>query len=207
MSDQSDIFHPYSISTAINYRSRDEQIRAEISKDEAVRRIEQIYHAQYDPDCGLDGCFDAWDQLLACESVNESTPVRDNYNQIKEENNANENSRVNGGVNDSYKRSINFQLTESKLKVITQLEACTYRTSPIKVSALLEEFFGEWPFQEWTGEQNYWLSVAQKRTPRPIVRVIKLIVKQHNTGITTVKNPAKLFSFLIKKRAERKRRL
>lgn len=168
--------------------------------NEAMSKI-KILGGDYDPESNLS----LQEQLLICESVAESTPV--SYKSLEEQDKPNESVSVNGSVHDSYKRSVNFVLTESKRNVITQLEACTYRTSPIKVASLLEELFREWPFQEWTGEQKYWLSVAQKRTPRPIVRVIKLIVKQHVTGATTVKNPAKLFSFLIRKRAVRRRRL
>lgn len=168
--------------------------------EDTIRRIEQVYHSQYDPNHGLDGCFDARDQLLACEAVAQGTPLRDNYHQ-KKEGSVNENTSVNGDVFDSYKRNASFELTESKRQIITQLEVCTYRTPPIKVAAFLEEFFREWP-----SCSGYWLSVTQKYPPRPIVRVIKVIVRQHIAGFTTVRNPAKLFSFLIHNRSERKRR-
>ncbi len=76
MGNQDEIFHPFQSSTIKNYRNRDEQIRVEISKREAIQQIEQVYNAQYDPNCGLDGCFDVWNQLLVCEAIDEATPIK-----------------------------------------------------------------------------------------------------------------------------------
>lgn len=180
------------------FRTREQQVRAEVSFDEAVRRIEQVYHAEYNPDCGLGGCFDAWDQLLACEAVAESTPVRDNYYQNRDENSANENSGVNGGVNDSYKRSVNFELTESKLRVISQLKNCTADTPRQEVADLLRLLFEEYP-----SKSGWWLHVAQNWPPRRINWVINKVIKLHHAGRIKI-NPAACFSYFIQRRKRRR---
>lgn len=197
--DQGSIFHPFpSEITQRTYRTRDEQVRAELTQEEVIRRIEQVYHARYDPECGLDGCFDAWDQLLACEAIAEATPVRDNNYQKRKENNANENSSVNGSVNDTHKRSVNFELTESKLKVITQLKKCKAKTSPRYVAELLRLIFEEHP-----SESGWWLHVAQDWPPRRINWVIDKVMKLHVAG-RIKKNPAACFSYFIQRRKKRK---
>lgn len=75
----------------MTYRTRDEEIRARISKNEAIRLIEEDYHARYDSDNIF---FDAWDQLLACEAITEANPIKNtppreqgnNYEEINEGN-------------------------------------------------------------------------------------------------------------------------
>ncbi len=164
---------------------------------DTIRKIEKL-GGQYDPDFSLS----ANGQLLVCETLDKATPIKDNHYQKREDNDINENSSVNGGVDDSCKLVVDFELTSRKRLIITQLEACGYRTAPRTVAALLEEFFQEWPSYPW-----YWLSVVQRWPPRSIYRVIEKIAKQHAAGWITVRDPARLFSFLIKKRVQRKRRL
>lgn len=179
------------------YRNREEQIRAEISKEEAIHQIEEVYHSHYDPDCGLDGCFDAWEQLLACEAFAESTPVRDAYFDDKDE--PNENSSVNGSVNDSGKRNVSFELSESKLHVISRLKECNYRTPPKIVSELLGELF-----EEYSSKTGHWLYIAQHWPPRRINYALGRLIKLHDSSRVTIHNAAAYFTFLIKKRKVRK---
>ncbi len=160
---------------------------------DTIRQIEK-WGGQYDPDSSLS----AHDQLMACEAIAESTPIKEVSNTEK----VGEMGSVNGSVYDSYKLVVDFELTSCKRQIITQLEACGYRTAPRTVAALLEDFFQEWP-----SYPGYWLSVVQRWPPRSIYRVIRKIVKQHAGGWTTVRDPARLFSFLIQKRIKRKRRL
>lgn len=178
----------------MHHRTREEQVRAEISKDEAIRRIEK-YGAEYDPDLSMD----AWDQLLACEAVAESTPVRDNYFQNKEENGANENSSVQWSVNDTYKRTVNFELTEDKQKVFEKLKECTHRTSRFELAKLLEEFFSGCNTQE-----GHWLYIAQTYTPRVICWNLNYMIKLHISGRRVFKNWAAYFTETIKLRKKRK---
>lgn len=177
-----------------NYQSRDEQIRAELTKDEVIRRIEEVYHQKYNPNLPN---FDAWNHLLACEAVAEATPVKEDY--YKEKERENENVSVNGNGNDSSKRRVNFELTPSKLKVISKLKECTYRTSPKIIAQLLEEFF-----INCNSEKGWWLYVAQQWAPRPINRVIDKIINLYTSGSKTIQNPAAYFTYLIKLRKRRK---
>lgn len=167
------------------YSCRDEQIRAEIMLQEVVCRITDVYHSGYDSETLS---FDAWDQLLACEAVSESTPVKENYN--KEEN---KNTNVSGMFNDSCKRKVYFELTQSKQKVITKLTQCNYRTPPIKIASLLTELFNEWP-----SYSGHWLYIAQKYNPRAILRTIIQMIKVQKNGQKTIKNPSAYFTILIK---------
>lgn len=161
-----------------------------LDKAEVIRRIEQVYHAGYDPDSDLS----AWDQLEICESIAETeTEYQGRYERT------NESVRVNRSVNDTNKRRINFELTESKLKAITRLKSCNYRTPPIEVAALLEEFFAD-P----NTKQGHWLYVAQNYTPRTINRVINHMIKVHISGEKTIQKPAGYFTHLIKFRKKRR---
>jgi len=111
--------------------------------------------------------------------------------------------RTNGHVkwsgNGSYKRSVNFELTESKLKVINELKTFTYLTPPIKISQLLESFFAGYDTNE-----EHWLYISQNFNPRAINRVINYIVKVYLNKTTSIQNPAAYFTYLIKKRKKRR---
>jgi hypothetical protein len=80
----------------------------ELTGKEIVRRITEVYHAGYDltiPD------FNVYEQLLACESLDETEREdKTNYR-------FRENVRVNGNDNDTGKQIINFELKESKKKL------------------------------------------------------------------------------------------
>jgi len=173
------------------YNSREEEARTELSFIEVVRRIKEVYGAEYDPERPN---FDAWDQLLACESIAESTPIKYLY---KDE--ANKNPSVSGMLNDSYSHGVIFELTQDKQKVIAELTHCNYRTPPIQIATLLEKFF-----KEWHSNQGHWLYVAQQWTPRAINRTIHRLTKLHIEGRITIRNPAAYFTKLIKFRKPRR---
>lgn len=176
------------------YRNRDEEVRATVPLDEAIRRIRR-YGGEYDP---TTLSFDVYDQLLACESVDESTPIPENH---RIEQNTKQNGGVygNGGIDDTCRRKVNFELTPSKLSVLSQLKTCTYRTNPPVIAKLLETYF-----EGCGSDPDWWLYVAQRWPPRPIWRVIDQLIKLQTLGRMTIRNPAKYFSFLIKKRKERR---
>lgn len=158
--------------------------RNRFNEQEAIRRIEQFYHAGYNPNWPD---FDAYEQLLVCESLAES--------EAKEETNGNV---LSIGV-DTCKRNVNLELTESKLEVISKLKDCNYKTPPIEVAQLLEAFFANPDTRP-----GYWLSVAQTWPPRRIYLSINQMFKRQSGGWTTIKNPAAYFNFLINRREKRK---
>ena len=158
-----------------------------ITATEAIHRIEQIYHANYDPHSDLS----VWEQLEICEAI---APAAE---ELKKNGGTNEDVFVNG--NDTYKRSINFKLTESKQKAIAELETCIYKTSPIRIAQLLETLF-----VDCNTKDGHWLYIAQHWNPRAINRVIKRMVELHNSGRITIQNPAAYFTYLINFRQKRR---
>jgi hypothetical protein len=109
------------------------------------------------------------------------------------------NDSVNGMLNDTYKRSVNFEITEDKLKVISELEQCNYKTPPIKIAELLESFFAG--YESYDG---HWLYIAQNWTPRATYRTLKQMVKQQQGGWAKIQNPPAYFTKAIKFRTKRK---
>lgn len=162
-----------------------------LSESEIIRRIENDYPAEYDPNSNLS----AYDQLLICESLEESGYKVNNDS-------PSESVSVNENGNGTYKRRVNFELTPSKLTAITQLERCTYRTPPILVAQLLEVLF-----YEWESKPGHWLYIAQSWAPRAICRVIKQMVKSQEDGWLSMKNPSAYFTTVIKFRKRRKSNL
>lgn len=177
---------------------RYEQLRAKLPLQEAISRIKK-YGVLYTPNAPE---FDAWDQLLACEAMMGSTPVKEELDNSESES-KNKNVSVNGNgtqmISDGCKQQVYFELTESKQKVIIELKACNHRTTPIKIAQLLEEFF-----KEWKSNRGHWLYVAQNWNPRAINRTISTLVKLHTSGRKTINNPSAYFTFLIKKRKKRR---
>jgi len=174
------------------YNSRDEEIRAELLLEKVIKIIKTKYaFTEYDPS---NPNFDAWNQLLACEALAESSPVKE-YNEKGE----NENVSVNGMISGIRKPNVNFELTESKEKIITELKKCDYRTAPTKLASLLNDFF-----KEWKSKPTHWLYVAQNYPPRRINYTIDYLVKRHSSGQITFQNPAAYFTKLIKFRKKRK---
>jgi hypothetical protein len=169
-----------------------------LSEYEAIKRIE-LLGGTYNPDSTLS----LHDQLQVCESITESSPVISDDTdgriilQMKEANGGNVN--VNGSVNGSCKRNVNFELTQSKQNVILELTSCSYQTPPIEIAKLLEEFFVNFPSKE-----GHWLYVAQHWNPRTILRVIQYLIKLDSSGRVSLRNPAKYFTHLIKFRKRRR---
>lgn len=162
-----------------------------LSKDEAIRRISQL-DGTYDPDSSLS----IWDQLSACESLHESTPIKEHTTLEEKKTDEDGNGmRCNG----SYKRSANTLLSQTKHDAIAQLKLCNYRTNPAKTSALLEDIFSD-----YRSDEGYWFSVAQRWPPRRINQVMNYLIKLESPDHVTVRNPAAYFTFLIRRRVERK---
>lgn len=162
-----------------------------LSKEEAIRRIEQVYQAKYNPDLAD---FDAYEQLLVCESLAETEAE-----ELEKYGRTNEDANVKWNGNGTYKQNANFELTESKLNVITELKTLTYITPPIKIASLLQTLFAE-----YNSRDGHWLYIAQHWNPRTINRVINYIVKVYENGTRSIQNPAKYFTYLIKRRKERR---
>jgi len=169
---------------------------------EIIRRITEIYHAGYDLD---NPNFDIYDQLLACEVIKEAEEEDGKRGRInthstqEDKEGTNESVNVKWSVNDTYKRRVNFELTESKLTVVTKLQTCGYRTPPIEIAALLEDFF-----TDPNTIPGHWLLVAQTWPPKRINQVIGQMIKRENCGWKTIQKPAAYFTYLIKFRKKRK---
>lgn len=179
------------------FSSRDEEIRATISKEETTRLIEKVYLVQYDPDCGLNGCFDAWDQLLACESIAESTTIKEFLHKEKDENN--KNVDVSGSGIGGNKLQKNDSQNSDKNTAIAKLKESSFLIAPKKIAPFLENIFGVW--QE---KPNHWLYIAQHYTPKSINSVINEIDKSIERGSVTLQNPGAYFTSLIKYHPKRK---
>lgn len=165
-----------------------------LNLQEAANKIEQIYHATYNPHSDLS----VWEQLEICETLAEAEEEytkRYKLNNTRNDNNV----VVNGNVNDTYKQQAGNELSENKLKVIHQLKTCTYRTSPIKIASLLEDFFSS-P----DTKPGHWLFISQTYPPRRIYLTIKNMTKRQSGGWITIQNPAAYFTNLIGFRAKRK---
>lgn len=173
--------------------SRYERVVQTISYKEAINLIELKYKSKFDPFTNLD----VWDQLLICESLQESTPINFITNESNTKTNVNGN--VNGSVNDTRRRKVNFELSQSKLEVISKLKQCNYRTSPFEISGYLEIIFSDYSSQE-----GHWLYIAQTWPPRPINRVIDRMLKQQKKGLVTIKNPPAYFTNLLRYRKKRR---
>lgn len=90
-------------------------------------------------------------------------------------------------------------LSQTKHDAIAQLKLCNYRTNPAKTSALLEDIFSD-----YRSDEGYWFSVAQRWPPRRINQVMNYLIKLESPDHVTVRNPAAYFTFLIRRRVERK---
>jgi len=170
-----------------------------------IKEIEK-YYGRYDSESNLP----IEDQLLASRigfralqeeekrkkfaaNKTQTTPQEN----IKE--NENINVSVNGSVNTTYKRKVNSLLTQSKLRLITELKECNYRTPPKTITFLLKELFAN-----CHSKSGHWLYIAQHWTPRAINHELKSMVKKEKAGQITFKNPAAYFTFKIRFRKKRK---
>lgn len=173
------------------YQTSGEEVRAEISIDQAIQKLEKVYGVKYASDIPN---FDVWDQLLACEALAEATPIKESY-----EKEINKSASVNGMINGSCKHNATFELTQDRQQVVVKLDQCNYRTPPVEIACLLQEFF-----KEWQSKQGHWLYISQNWTPRTINRVINRLIKHQATGQVTINNPSAYFTFLIKHRKKRR---
>ena len=105
------------------------------------------------------------------------------------------NTYLNGNLNGGYKRIVNRKLFPGKEKVILQLRNCNCKTPPIETASYLKELFNTPETKE-----GHWLYIAQNYTARAINRVIVLMNKQFLRGERPIPNPARYFTFLIKRR-------
>lgn len=174
------------------YKTRDEEVKAAITEEEAIRRIEEIYQAQYD---SANQNFSIWDQLLACEAVEEATPISDTY--YNKFNNLNENGSVKGSDNGSYKRRANFELSDDQLRAISTLGEYSL-SSPIEFEEQLAIVFNKYP-----SNPGHWLYIAQHHTLRQINWSINYTLMLNKSGRIR-KNPAACFTNDIKYRERKK---
>jgi len=165
--------------------------RNNISKEEAIRRITEIYHADYDLN---NPNFTIYDQLLACEAYAEAEE------EYQKQNRTNESVSVNGNVNDndSYKRQVNFVLNQQKLIIIATLRSFNYKTPIFEVANALQDLF-----KECESKPKHWVYIAEHYTPRTISRVINYMSKRYGNW-KIIQNPAAYFTNVIKHRKKRK---
>ncbi len=175
------------------YKTRYEEVKATISKVEAVRWIKE-YGGEYDSNSELD----VWDQLLACESVSESTTTKQLNLDDKERNG---DVGVIGVDYGGCKCNAVTELFQNKKEVIEALRTCRSRTPYVQVSSLLDDLFEGYP----TNKKGYWFDVARFYTPRAINRTLIELQKLASPSHETVRNPAAYFTFLIKMRKRRRR--
>lgn len=167
------------------------------NRDEIIRRISDL-GGTYDPQ----STFSIDDQLLVCESLIHSTPVDPTDEdgklilRLKEEEDK-KNGSDNGSVNGGYKRRVKFELSESKLRAISNLNDFTSSLTPLEIERLLNEIFSEYPSKE-----GWWLYVGQHWTHRQINWVMNEVIKLSTFGRIT-KDPAACFTFLIQKRSRK----
>lgn len=175
-----------------NMVDREGEVRATISVEKAISQIEK-FGGVYDP---FNTNFDVYNQLLACESITESTP----YALSSKVTETSGDAIAYGGGNDARKRTVNFELTPNKLEAVSKLKTFNYKTPPPEIASQLETVF-----IGFNTEFGWWLSVAQQWNPRAINRVIVQLVKLHTGGWRTINNPAAYFTSLIKYRKKRRR--
>ena len=164
---------------------------SQLSKDEAIRRVEQL-GGEYDPESNLD-------VLLACEAIAESTPVdpTDTDGRIIlnfSKGTCEGSGSVNGSVNGIGKRRENSEETQRKLRAISELTICTYRTRPKIIASLLQTVFSSCVTQD-----GHWLYIAQHYTPKSISSVLHQMTKAHTEGWVTIKSPAGYFTDTLKR--------
>lgn len=158
---------------------------------EIIYRITQIYHADYDLN-NLD--FDIYNQLLACESIDESQKEYEEKN-----NKTNKNVGVSGSVHGSSKQEENSEQKLSKHQAIAKLKLLNYKSPPTEIELCLNTIFGR-----WEKRPKHWLSVAQYHTPKTINSVLAQMIKQHRRKDISIRNAGAYFTSVIKYRPKRK---
>ena len=154
-----------------------------------ISDIEKINPNWYDPNNALSRD----DQQFICEN----TPLpKEDEDRLSQSNGSNINLN---GYSATYKRKVKPELILTKAEIILKLSQCNYKTAPLEVALYLEILFSNFP-----SKKGHWLFIAQHYAPRPINRVISIMLKQHKRGERTIENPSKYFTFLIKFRKQRK---
>lgn len=151
---------------------------------EIIRQIREVYHANYDFNSELTPL----EQLEICESLGKVEEVKQK-----------EDVGVNGNVNGTCKRRVNFILNSNKLGVIEEIKLCNYKTPIFVIVELLQELF-----EECETNPEHWAYIAENYSPRTINRVIHSMIKQYGINWEIMKNPAAFFTFLIKNRKKKK---
>ncbi len=162
-----------------------------------IEKIERL-GGKFDPNSALP----IEDQLFICESLAQTIEA-ENFNssfQEKRIENQGESVSVKWSGSDTYKRRVISSLTETKRNAIEKLKSFTYKTDPIEIASELKTLFRDYPSEK----ENHWLYIAQHWNPRAINRVIARMIKSHNSGRTTIQNPAGYFTSLIKFRKQRR---
>lgn len=158
-----------------------------LTESEAISKLEKIYNTNFDSTSELN----AYDQLLACEILSNVEKASLKENVIS---NQNVSVKWNENENGTYKRVLNSEINLSKKKAISELKNCNYKTSPVKLTYLLEQ-----AFIEYSTEPGHWLYIAQHLPPRTINRVLNGMIKTHQTKWETIQNPPAYFTYTIKR--------
>lgn len=162
-----------------------------ITEEEVIRRITEVYHADYylnNPN------FDIYDQLLACEAIDEAEQEYQGKN-----NGTNENFSVSGDVLGSPRLKENSEQNLNKKQAIVKLKHLNYKTPPTEIELYLNIIFGP-----WKEKPEHWLYIAQHYTPKTINSVISQMIKQHQRRDVSIKTPGAYFSSVIKYHSKRK---
>ena len=166
------------------------------------RHIEKIFsgRSQKKPEWYCESCeLSPEDQKWIWDNIPAEPQISQRIIKKKKNLSVNANVSVNESVNDTCKRRVNFELTQSKRRAITELKQCNYRTPLIKVINILEELF-----KNCNSRKGHWAYIAQKWTVRAINWTLASMTKMHGLDWKTIENPAKYFTFLIKKRKRKK---
>lgn len=163
-----------------------------LSREEVIHRITKVYHAGYDLN---NASFDIYDQLLACEAIDES---QREYEE-KDTNKPSKNVSASGSVNGSCKREGKSELNWYKSELIYKLKLCTSDTPRNEIATLLKEIFKFWP----SNKESHWLWIAQTYTTRILIWVMTATIKKYLRGGIR-KTPPAYFTYLLKFRKQRK---
>lgn len=177
--------------TSTWYRCREDQVRAEISKEYAIRLILKYGGT---PDL-ISKSFDLYDQLIACEAISESHPIKSFKPVQKSDEYKDDFENTNGGR----RLQVNFELNADQLRSISELKLCSSKTPPKVVAQLLKNIFNDAGTYE-----GWWLVVSQHYCPRPLWQIINQMIKTQSGGWNTIKSPAAYFTKSLCYRVSRK---
>lgn len=161
-----------------------------LSKEEVIHRITKVYHAGYDLN---NTSFDIYDQLLACEAIDEAEKEYQEKNNI-----TNKSVLANGDVLGSSKPIENSEQNLTKHQAIARLKQLNYKAPAAEIESCLNIIFGP-----WEKKPDHWLCIAQHYTPKTINSIIAQMIKQHQRKDVSIKTPGAYFSFVIKHRPKR----